>query len=119
MRNALPDLPAPPILDSFPVEFTHDPNTIAIPGCALLGAGPESIRPAVAMDFGLARKRSRSGMTRLKCSIHPQNAQAFGLNTAPFGLMRMPGRSRVHGSEAVSAGMAPGAAQIKSVSAIG
>ncbi len=39
--------------------------------------------------------------------------------TGPFGLVRMPGRSRVHGSAAVSAGIAPGAAQIRSVSAIG
>ena len=38
---------------------------------------------------------------------------------APFGLMRMPGRSRVQGRAAVSAGIAPGAAQISSVSAIG
>ena len=43
-----------------------------------------------------------------------------GAQTAgPFGLMRMPGRSRVHGSAAVSAGIAPGAAQIRSFSAIG
>src|SRR5258708_22574576 len=38
---------------------------------------------------------------------------------APFGLMRMPGRSRVHGNAAGSAGIAPGAAQIRSFSAIG
>ena len=42
-----------------------------------------------------------------------------GRRRAPFGLMRMPGRSRVHGSAAVSAGIAPGAAQIRSFSAIG
>jgi hypothetical protein len=39
---------------------------------------------------------------------------AGGVNGSPFGLMRMPGRSRVQGSVAVSAGIAPGAAQIKS-----
>ena len=33
--------------------------------------------------------------------------------------MRMPGRSRVQGNAAVSAGIAPGAAQIRSFSAIG
>src|SRR5580698_8734941 len=43
----------------------------------------------------------------------------FGLNTGPFGLIRMPARNRVHGSVAVSAGIAPGAAQIKSFAAIG
>src|ERR1700733_12947969 len=37
----------------------------------------------------------------------------------PFGLMRMPGRNRVHGRAAVSAGIAPGAAQMISRSAIG
>src|SRR5258708_2942621 len=37
----------------------------------------------------------------------------------PFAFIRMPGRSRVQGSEAVSAGIAPGAAQIRSFSAIG
>jgi hypothetical protein len=42
-----------------------------------------------------------------------------GENSGPFGLMRMPGRSRVQGRVAVSAGIAPGAAQIKSFSAIG
>src|ERR1700704_4848404 len=42
-----------------------------------------------------------------------------GLKGAPFGLSRMPGRSRVQGRVAVSAGIAPGAAQIKSCSAIG
>src|SRR5665213_2725024 len=41
------------------------------------------------------------------------------LNTGPFGLIRMPGRSRVQGKAAVSAGIAPGAAQISSFSAIG
>ncbi len=44
---------------------------------------------------------------------------ADGLKGMPFGLMRMPGRSRVQGSVAVSAGIAPGAAQIRSFSAIG
>src|SRR5258707_13909828 len=42
-----------------------------------------------------------------------------GMKAGPFGLMRMPGRNRVHGSAAVSAGIAPGAAQIRSFSAIG
>src|SRR4029077_7397463 len=42
-----------------------------------------------------------------------------GRKTGPFGLMRMPGRNRVHGSDAGSAGIAPGAAQIRSFSAIG
>ena len=42
-----------------------------------------------------------------------------GAKAGPFGLMRMPGRSRVQGSAAVSAGIAPGAAQIISLSAIG
>src|ERR1700743_2953531 len=42
-----------------------------------------------------------------------------GENAAPFGLMRMPARSRVQGRFAVSAGIAPGAAQIRSFSAIG
>ena len=41
------------------------------------------------------------------------------MKTGPFGLMRMPGRRRVQGSVAVSAGIAPGAAQIISFSAIG
>ena len=45
--------------------------------------------------------------------------QPFGAKAGPFGLMRMPGRSRFHGSDAVSAGIAPGAAQISSVSAMG
>src|ERR1700722_17759597 len=44
---------------------------------------------------------------------------ADGVKAGPFGLMRMPGRSRVHGRVAVSAGIAPGAAQISSLSAIG
>src|ERR1700752_1752795 len=42
-----------------------------------------------------------------------------GWNAGPFGLMRTPARSRVHGRAAVSAGIAPGAAQIRSFSAIG
>src|ERR1700722_13492517 len=42
-----------------------------------------------------------------------------GTKAGPFGLIRMPGRSRVHGNEAVSAGIAPGAAQMISFSAIG
>src|SRR6185437_5376500 len=42
-----------------------------------------------------------------------------GTKAGPFGLTRMPGRNRVHGSAAVSAGIAPGAAQIRSLSAIG
>src|SRR6267378_3588987 len=42
-----------------------------------------------------------------------------GAKAAPFGLMRMPGRNRVHGNAAVSAGIAPGAAQMISCSAIG
>src|SRR4051812_6726054 len=42
-----------------------------------------------------------------------------GVKAGPFGLRRMPGRSRVQGRSAVSAGIAPGAAQIKSFSAIG
>ena len=42
-----------------------------------------------------------------------------GAKAAPFGLMRMPGRNRVHGNAAVSAGIAPGAAQMISFSAIG
>src|SRR5580704_16404108 len=42
-----------------------------------------------------------------------------GTKAGPFGLRRIPGRSRVHGSAAVSAGIAPGAAQISSFSAIG
>src|SRR4051812_33345505 len=42
-----------------------------------------------------------------------------GAKGAPFGLSRMPGRSRVHGRVAVSAGIAPGAAQIRSFAAIG
>ena len=33
------------------------------------------------------------------------------MKAGPFGLMRMPGRSRVHGNVAVSAGIAPGAAE--------
>jgi hypothetical protein len=37
--------------------------------------------------------------------------QVAGLNTGPFGLMRMPGRNRSHGNAAGSAGMAPGSAQ--------
>src|ERR1700682_1411691 len=43
----------------------------------------------------------------------------LAMKAGPFGLMRLPGRSRVHGKAAVSAGIAPGAAQIKSFSAIG
>src|SRR5215213_8531985 len=42
-----------------------------------------------------------------------------GANGLPFGLIRIPGRSRVHGRLAGSAGIAPGAAQISSFSAIG
>src|SRR5437879_723918 len=38
------------------------PSTIVIPGCALLGAGPESILTMVVMDSGLAASR-RPGMT--------------------------------------------------------
>src|SRR3984957_14832314 len=41
-----------------------------------------------------------------------------GTKAGPFGLMRMPGRSRVQGRAAVSAGIAPGAAQMISFSAI-
>src|SRR5882757_5447032 len=41
------------------------------------------------------------------------------VKTAPFGLMRMPGRNRVHGSAAVSAGIAPAAAQIIAFAAFG
>src|SRR6476661_2481959 len=52
-------------------------------------------------------------------SGRPHQSINHGLNAGPFGLMRTPGRSRVHGSVAVSAGIAPGAAQISSVSAIG
>src|SRR5258705_9370254 len=44
---------------------------------------------------------------------------ALGVKAGPFGLMRMPGRKRVQGRPAVSAGIAPGAAQIRSFSAIG
>src|SRR5216683_2445318 len=42
-----------------------------------------------------------------------------GAKAGPFGLMRMPGRNRVHGNAAVSEGIAPGAAQMMSFSAIG
>src|SRR5450759_4181425 len=42
-----------------------------------------------------------------------------GAKAGPFGLMRRPGRNRVHGNAAVSAGIAPGAAQMISFSAIG
>src|SRR5216684_1368490 len=42
-----------------------------------------------------------------------------GTKAGPFGLVRMPGRNRVQGRAAVSAGIAPGAAQTSSVSAIG
>src|SRR3954453_23025285 len=42
-----------------------------------------------------------------------------GSNAGPFGLMRRPGRNRVHGRSAVSAGIAPGATQIMIFSAIG
>ena len=45
--------------------------------------------------------------------------RSAGAKAGPFGLMRMPGRSRVQGRVAVSAGIAPGAAQIRSFSAIG
>src|SRR5580704_17529956 len=37
----------------------------------------------------------------------------------PFGLVRMPGRNRVHGNAEESAGIAPGEAQMISLSAIG
>src|SRR5581483_5005838 len=43
----------------------------------------------------------------------------YGSKAGPFGLMRMPGRRRVQGRVAGSAGIGPGAAQIKSFSAIG
>src|SRR4051812_14200284 len=43
----------------------------------------------------------------------------LGAKAGPFGLMRTPGRSRVHGRLAVSAGIAPGAAQMMIFSAIG
>src|ERR1700716_25879 len=42
-----------------------------------------------------------------------------GENGVPFGLIRRPGRKRVHGRSAVSAGIAPGAAQMMIFSAIG
>src|SRR3981081_619988 len=42
-----------------------------------------------------------------------------GAKAGPFGLIRMPGPNRVHGNAAVSAGIAPGAAQMISFSAIG
>src|SRR6266851_1937206 len=42
-----------------------------------------------------------------------------GAKAGPFGLIRIPGRNRVHGNAAVSAGIAPGAAQMISFSAIG
>src|SRR5450432_122535 len=42
-----------------------------------------------------------------------------GAKAGPFGLMRRPGRNRVHGRSAVSAGIAPGAAQMMIFSAIG
>src|ERR1700738_2985030 len=42
-----------------------------------------------------------------------------GTKAGPFGLIRIPGRNRVHGSAAESAGIAPGAAQMISFSAIG
>jgi len=42
-----------------------------------------------------------------------------GAKAGPFGLIRIPRRNRVHGNAAVSAGIAPGAAQISSFSAIG
>src|ERR1700704_2671712 len=45
--------------------------------------------------------------------------RGVGAKGAPFGFSRMPGRSRVQGRVAVSAGIAPGAAQIKSFAAIG
>ena len=44
---------------------------------------------------------------------------AGGVNGIPFGLRRTPGRSRVHGKVEVSAGIAPGAAQMMIFSAIG
>jgi len=53
-------------------------------------------------------------------NLYPVKRDLFGgAKTGPFGLVRMPGRSLVHGSAAVSAGIAPGAAQINSFSAIG
>src|ERR1044072_3982168 len=42
-----------------------------------------------------------------------------GVKAAPFGLSRMPGRSRVHGRSAELAGISPGAAPIRRFAAIG
>src|ERR1700751_3667871 len=42
-----------------------------------------------------------------------------GVEAGPFGGRRMPARSRLQGGLAGSAGIAPGAAQIKSFAAIG
>src|SRR5207237_794292 len=51
------------------------PSLSVIPGCALLGAGPESILTMVVMDSGLAASR-RPGMTRDK-----NRMAAYGLYT--------------------------------------
>src|SRR5262249_3316941 len=53
------------------------------------------------------------------CSYPVERDLVEGMKAGPFGLMRMPGLRRVHGKSAVSAGIAPGAAQIRSFSAIG
>src|SRR4051794_41729079 len=44
---------------------------------------------------------------------------AAGVKAGPFGLILMPGRSRIHGKFAVSAGIAPGAGRISSLFAVG
>src|SRR6266852_305441 len=69
--------------------------------------------------FGIAVDAFDGGHVCYPVTEEGEGDLAGGVKVGPFGLMRMPGRSRVHGRVAVSAGIAPGAAQIKSCSAIG
>src|SRR5437016_7746133 len=69
--------------------------------------------------FGIAVDAVDGGHVCYSVTGEVERDWADGVKAGPFGLMRMPGRSRVQGNVAVSAGIAPGAAQIKSFSAIG
>src|SRR5882757_9235526 len=66
--------------------------------------------------FGIAVDAFDGGHVCYPVTVEREEGGAKGV---PFGLMRTPGRSRVQGRVAVSTGIAPGAAQIRSFSAIG
>src|SRR3954466_130758 len=57
-------LDRPAILAEFNDIFSHSPHPLfAIPGCAFLGAAPESITPNRGYGFRARSLRSRPGMT--------------------------------------------------------